>query len=80
MTTIVLQHVPVAELPPVWRHQLGSMHSEQVTVRIEGHDEGAPADALYGMNSISGEPCDMTTYLRSIRAPGYNFTPTGDGD
>lgn len=79
MTTIVFQDVPVAELPPVWRRKLASMHSEQVTVRIEGHDE-AYAEALYGLHDSSAEPDDTTAYLRSIRTPGYNFNPTGNGD
>ena len=43
MNAIVIEHVPVAELPPAWRAQLASGAEARVTVRIE--EEAAPAAA-----------------------------------
>lgn len=45
MTAIVIEHVPIADLPPSWREQLSrtaTAHA-RVTVRIE--EEEAPAQA-----------------------------------
>ncbi len=35
MNAIVIEHVPVAELPEAWRNQLAVAEGTRVTVRIE---------------------------------------------
>ena len=82
MTTIVFEHVPVSELPHAWRHQLAeraALPHGPVTIRIESPD---PAPAARRFDLLDGSPdlADVSGYLRSIRAPQYDFTPSGDGD
>ncbi|MEY4910252.1 MAG: hypothetical protein RL260_3970 [Pseudomonadota bacterium] len=45
MTAIVIEHVPIADLPPSWREQLSrtAMAHARVTIRIE--EEEAPTQA-----------------------------------
>lgn len=42
---IVIEHVPVAELPQAWRDKLGQAVDVHVTVRIETEDSAAQAQA-----------------------------------
>lgn len=52
MNAIVIEHVPIADLPPLWREQLSrtTMANTRVTVRIE---EEAPAQAANGTPAIT---------------------------
>ena len=50
MNAIVIEHVPVTELPPQWRAKLAKAAGGTVTVRIE--EEAAAienADSAFGM-------------------------------
>ena len=83
MSAIVIEHVPVAELPQAWRDKLGQALSSRVTVRIEAEDSTAEAqtpaefadDPLFGMWRDREDMTDVTGYIRRIRAPRFN----GDG-
>lgn len=80
MNAIVIEHVPLAELPLAWREKLGSMPDVRVTVRIEAEDEqteaqGAAAfanDPLFGMWRDRPDMADVDSYVRDIRAPRFN--------
>jgi hypothetical protein len=79
MNAIVIEHVPVAELPEAWREQLGQAADARVTVRIEA-EPLAPAqaateladDALFGMWRDRADVADVAGYIRRIRAPRFN--------
>jgi hypothetical protein len=79
MNTIVIEHVPVAELPPAWRAQLTQTASATVTVRIEPEPQvAAPAeqfvtdDPLFGMWRDREDMADVAGYIRAIRASRFN--------
>lgn len=80
MNAIVIEHVPLAELPLAWREKLGTMPDVRVTVRIEAEDEqteaqGAAAfanDPLFGMWRDRPDMADVDCYVRDIRAPRFN--------
>jgi hypothetical protein len=75
MTAIVIEHVPVAQLPPEWRVGLALGVGATVTVRIEEEtpDEGfATDDPLFGMWSDREDMADVAGYIRSARASRFN--------
>jgi hypothetical protein len=82
MTTIVFEHVPVSELPLAWRHRLAeqaALPHHPVTIRIESTDP-SPATRLFDLLDGGPDLADVSGYLRTIRTPQYDFTPSGDGD
>ena len=79
MNEIVIEHVPVADLPPAWRAKLAPAAGATVTVRIEEEAQAAlPADQfvtddpLFGMWRDREDMADVTGYVRSIRASRFN--------
>ena len=79
MNAIVIEHVPVAELPAAWRAKLDKTASATVTVRIEEEVQAAaPAeefvtdDPLFGMWRDREDMADVAGYVRSIRASRFN--------
>ena len=79
MNAIVIEHVPIAELPPQWRAKLTQVPGATVTVRIEEEAQaGAPAEAfvtddpLFGMWRDREDMADVAGYVRSIRASRFN--------
>ena len=78
MNAIVIEHVPVAELPPAWRAKLANAAGTTVTVRIEEEAQAAPAeefatdDPLFGMWRDREDMADVAGYVRSIRASRFN--------
>lgn len=83
MNALVLEHVPVAELPQAWRDKLGQALADaagaRVTVRIEAEqaaEEQAAAefanDPLFGMWRDREDMADVAGYIRRIRAPRFN--------
>ena len=86
MNTIVIEHVPVAELPPAWRERLASISEARVTVRIEA--EGDPIEAqaedkfandpLFGMWRDRDDMADVAGYIRTIRAPRFSAESSGN--
>lgn len=80
MSAIVIEHVPVAELPEAWRARLAQPATATVTVRIE---EDAPTPPLAAGEFVTDDPAfgiwrdredmrDVAAYLRHLRAPRYN--------
>ncbi|MGN6828182.1 hypothetical protein [Paucibacter sp. M5-1] len=80
MTAIVIEHVPVADLPPAWRAQLSQAADTLVTVRIEKEEQAkaaAPAaefvsdDPAFGIWRDREDLADVQGYVRQLRAPRY---------
>jgi hypothetical protein len=88
MDTLVIEHVPVAELPLAWRAQLAQSGDARVTVRIEAENEPAEAqgaatfadDPLFGMWRDREDMADVVGYIRAIRAPRFSFGSDASGD
>jgi hypothetical protein len=79
MTSIVIAHVPVADLPLAWRAKLVDPATTFVTVRIDEDTQAtAPAenfvtaDPIFGMWRDREDMADVTGYVRSIRASRFN--------
>jgi hypothetical protein len=78
MNAIVIEHVPVADLPPAWRARLAKAAGATVTVRIEEEAQATPAeefvtdDPLFGMWRDREDMADVAGYVRSIRASRFN--------
>ena len=79
MNSIVIEHVPVAELPEAWRARLAQSANTTVTVRIEeeaqrqpfGSGDFATDDPAFGIWRDRDDMTDVAAYLRSLRAPRY---------
>lgn len=80
MNSVVIEHVPVAELPEAWRARLAQPSGVTVTVRIE---EEAPKPLLAASEFVTDDPAfgiwrdrddmpDVAAHLRKLRAPRYN--------
>ena len=85
MNEIVLEHVPLSDLPQAWRDKLdrelvgGSSGADGlVTVRIEAERAAGAAatehadDPLFGMWQDRDDMNDVADYIRRIRAPRFN--------
>lgn len=80
MTGIVIEHVPVAELPLAWREKLGQVTDGCVTVRIDAEGDQAEVrgasefaeDPLFGMWRDRQDIADVGRYVREIRASRFN--------
>lgn len=78
MNAIVIEHVPVAELPEKWRARLTKAGDTLVTVRIEEEAQGAAAeeivadDVLFGMWRDRDDMADVAGYVRKLRASRFN--------
>jgi len=75
MSTLVIEHVKVSELPESWRARLAAARDARVTVRIE-EEVPATADAgsAFGMWRDRADLADVAAYVRRLRAP-----PLGQG-
>ena len=82
MNTVVIEHVPIAELPEAWRERLGAVPEECVTVRIDPEEEHRSApdgdvpsefadDPLFGMWRDREDMADVAGYVRRIREPRF---------
>ena len=79
MNAIVIEHVPVADLPEKWRAKLAKAGNALVTVRIEEEAQAAaPAeefvtdDPAFGIWRDREDMADVAAYVRKIREPRYN--------
>jgi hypothetical protein len=82
MNSVVIEHVPVAELPAAWRDQLDAALEARVTVRIEPQPTGEAApeepvppefadDPSFGMWRDREDMADVAAYMRRVRAPRF---------
>jgi len=79
MNAVVIEHVPVAELPEKWRAKLTQTDSATVTVRIEEEAKAPPARAddhadntLFGMWLDRDDITDVAGYVRKLRASRFS--------
>ena len=82
MNAIVIEHVPVAELPAAWRAKLAAAAGPTVTVRIEaeaeadaaaaGSSDDLSANAVVGLWRDHEDKADVAAYVRKLREPRYN--------
>lgn len=82
MNAVVIEHVPVAELPQAWRDKLGQAlggaAGTRVTVRIEQEAASVPTeefvtdDPAFGIWRDRDDMADVEAYVRRIRAPRFN--------
>lgn len=78
MNAIVIEHVPVGDLPLAWRAKLAESTDTHVTVRIEQEapvSASAPAflteDPAFGIWRDREDAADVEAYARKLRAPRY---------
>lgn len=82
MNVVVIEHVPVDELPPSWREKLAKATNALVTVRIEeeAQDQSAEEfttdDPAFGIWRDREDMDDVAAYVRQIRQPRYNRNGT----
>lgn len=80
MSSIVIEHVSVADLPDTWRARLPAAVAEHVTVRIDPEviiaqphaGDFVTNDPAFGIWRDREDMADMEAYLRKVRAPRYN--------
>jgi hypothetical protein len=79
MNAVVIEHVPVAELPDAWRAKLMPGGEGLVTVRIElerranlGADVGISDDPAFGIWRDREDMDDVAAYVRKLRQPRFN--------
>ena len=79
MNAVVIEHVPVADLPSAWRAKLTKSADALVTVRIEEEAQAsvpgekvATDDPLFGMWRDREDMADVAGYVRKLRASRFN--------
>ena len=78
MNSVVIEHVPVHELPEDWRARLHALPHARVTVRIE-EEIAAPAtealanDPAFGIWQDRTDLDDVAAYVRQLRTPRYRW-------
>ena len=79
MNALVIQHVPVADLPEQWRSKLARSSGAPltVTVRIEAEAQAPAAepftsdDPAFGIWRDRDDMADVAAYVRTLRQPRY---------
>jgi hypothetical protein len=77
MSAIVLEHVPVEELPSQWRLRLAATSGQHVTVRIEPENSPpAPVvplstNPMFGLWKERADIADVDGYMSDVRAARY---------
>lgn len=79
MNAVVIEHVPVHELPEPWRARLALGGSATVTVRIEEEAMQPPRDRteeraddpLFGMWRDRDDLADVAGHVRRLRASRF---------
>ena len=74
MTTVVIEHVALNDLPAAWRSRLSVAENSRVTVRIEEEPEitdtvSVSDNPLFGLWQDREDLADVQTYARQLRAP-----------
>jgi hypothetical protein len=77
MNAVVIEHIPVSELPAEWQERLNAPASSKVTVHIEEEvqstDSGSDvtANPMFGMWRDRQDIADVEAFVRKLRAPRY---------
>jgi hypothetical protein len=78
MNAIVIEHVPIEQLPTEWQAQFKYIAGAHVTVRIEQElpaNEAAKFttdDPAFGIWRDREDMADVSAYVRRLRQPRYN--------
>jgi len=87
MSTVVFEHVKVAELPEAWRDKLDIPADAHVTVRIEDEASATPtpdqsgiSDPAFGIWRDREDMTDVEAYLQKLRASRYRRDGTRNDD
>jgi hypothetical protein len=75
MNQIVIEHVPVTELPAAWQARLDPASATRVTIRIE-EEADLPAspvanNPLFGLWRDREDLRDVGSYMRMLRGPRH---------
>jgi hypothetical protein len=88
MSTVIIEHVKVGDLPEAWRERLAKPSDARVTIRIDDEttrregeasqfEEGVE-DPAFGIWRDRDDLADVDAYVRRIRAPRHgNSTSSG---
>lgn len=73
MNAVVIEHVPVSDLPAAWQAKLHVASKTRVTVRIE-EEADLPASSmadnpLFGLWRDRDDMQDVDSYIRALRSP-----------
>lgn len=74
MNAVVIEHVPVTELPAAWQAKLRAAPATCVTIRIEEESPSASTLAdnpLFGLWRDREDMQDVAAYVRKLRSPRY---------
>jgi len=79
MSTLVIEHFRVSDLPPQWAQRLEMRPEQTVTVRIETEAVQAPCtpetlltnDPAFGMWRDREDMADVSAFVQQLRAPRY---------
>lgn len=75
MSTLILEHVPITELPAAWRAQLHGSGFSRVTVRIEEEPQADEAsltqNPMFGMWSDHPDMKDVEGHMKQVRQPRH---------
>jgi len=88
MSTVIIEHVKVGDLPEAWRARLAKPSDARATVRIDDEttrregeasqfEEGVE-DPAFGIWRDRDDLADVDAYVRRIRAPRHGNS-TGSG-
>ena len=76
MNAVVIEHVPLADLPLAWQAKLQMVTSAQVRVRIEQEDDQPKPfetnDPAFGIWRDREDMADVQAYVRKLREPRYS--------
>lgn len=78
MNAVVIEHVPVAELPEQWRVKLARAGGGLVTVSIQEETQAPPAEAFvtddpaFGIWRDHEDIADVGRYARQLRQPRHD--------
>jgi hypothetical protein len=76
MDSVVIEHVPIADLPQQWREKLAEVGKDGlVTVRIDQEAAAVEAfadDPLFGMWRDHAQMVDVAGYIRKLHAARFN--------
>lgn len=77
MTTVVIEHVALNDLPAAWRARLPVAAHSRVTVRIEEEPEAVSTasvsdNPLFGLWQDRDDLTNVETYARQLRAPRHH--------
>ena len=80
MTTLIIEHIKVSELPSQWAQQLNTSPEQTVTVRIETEMTAKPLvevgfvtnDPAFGIWRDREDMPDVEAYIRKLRTLRYN--------